>query len=657
MVILGQKRLRQIGVAWKQRIQRFSLPLSVWVASPTLAVVLVSLGVTAMVGGIEYVGGLENLELWGYDWMVRLRSDEGIDERLLIVGITEADLEALQQTTPSDQVIAQALATLERHQPAAIGLDLYRNIPHEPGTNALHQQLQSPRLIAITELGTDETDRIPPPPTVPTDRVGFNDLLVDPDGVVRRNLLFGGEYASFSLLLAFKYLEARDIIPTASALNPEYMQLDDVTVVPLETNSGGYQTNDARGYQILLNYRSRQVAQRVTLSQVLRGELDAASVQGKIVLIGTTAPSSKDLFHTPYTAGNGMEHRMPGVEIHAQMVSQILGSVLEQRSLFWFMPEWGEWLWLGGWAIVGSLLAWRIRHPVGLLVGGIGALVALNGVSFVLFTQAGWVPVVAPAMAMIMASGGVTTYNAHQSRRQQHMTMRLLGQNTSKEIANALWDNRDRLLDSGKLPGQRLVATMLFTDIRGFSTIAEQMPPEALLDWLNEYLEAMTEEIQNHQGIINKFTGDGLLAIFGVPVPRLEPREVASDAYQAVVCALAMGDRVKSLNQQWQQRGLTPVQMRVGIFTGPVVVGSLGGKDRLEYGVIGDSVNVASRLESCAKERQDDDCRILIASETLVHLQNQFHVESWGPMALKGKKQMIEVYRVLGYTSEQAGDR
>lgn len=652
MVIFGQKRLRQIGAAWSKRIQEFSLPLGTWVASPAIVVCLVSLGVTTLVGGIEQLGGLEDLELRGYDWMMRLRSDEGIDEQLLIVGITEADLEALQQTTPSDQIIAQALATLEQYQPAAIGLDLYRNIPHEPGTNALHQQLQSPRLIAITELGTDETDRIPPPPTVPADRVGFNDLLVDPDGVVRRNLLFGGEYASFSILLAFKYLESQDIAPTESALNPEYMQLGDVTVVPLDANSGGYQTNDARGYQILLNYRSRQVAERVTLSQVLRGELDAASVQGKIVLIGTTAPSSKDFFHTPYTAGDGMEHRMPGVEIHAQMVSQILGAVLDQRSLFWFMPEWGEWLWLGGWAIVGSLLAWRIRHPVSLFLGGVGVLVALSGISFVIFMQAGWVPVVAPAMAMVMASGIVVTCNAQQARRQHQMIMRLLGQNASKEIANALWDNRDRLLESGKLPGQRLIATMLFTDIRGFSTIAEQMPPEALLDWLNEYLEAMTDEIQNHQGIINKFTGDGLLAVFGVPVPRLEPREVTSDAYQAVVCALAMGDRVKSLNQHWQQRGLPPIQMRVGIFTGPVVVGSLGGKDRLEYGVIGDSVNVASRLESCAKERQNSDCRILIASETLIHLQDQFRVEAWGPMALKGKNQMIEVYRVLGYASD-----
>jgi adenylate cyclase len=275
--------------------------------------------------------------------------------------------------------------------------------------------------------------------------------------------------------------------------------------------------------------------------------------------------------------------------------------------------------------------------------------VVLGGAGFGFLLQSGWIPVVAPAIAFALSSATMVTYRAQQSQRQHQMVMTLLGQNTSKEIANALWENRDRLIESGKLPGQKLIATMLFTDIQGFSTISEQMPPEELLSWLNEYLEVMTEEVQNFQGIINKFTGDGLLAVFGVPVPRVDTKEIADDAQRAVACALAMGDRLTQLNPAWEQRGLTPVQMRVGIFTGEIVAGSLGGKNRLEYGVIGDSVNIASRLESCAKERQVDGCRILIAEETLTHLQGQFQVESWGAMALRGKQQTVEVYRVIGY--------
>jgi class 3 adenylate cyclase len=223
-----------------------------------------------------------------------------------------------------------------------------------------------------------------------------------------------------------------------------------------------------------------------------------------------------------------------------------------------------------------------------------------------------------------------------------------LGQNTSPQIAQALWQGRDRLLKSGKLPGIRLMATMLFADIKDFSSVSEQMLPESLLEWLNELLNAITQEVIERQGIVNKFTGDGVMAGFGVPTGRLQEREVAQDARAAVACALAISDRLEEMNQSWQRLGLPAIQMRIGIFTGPVVAGSLGGKDRLEYGVIGDSVNIASRLESCEKHRQPTNCRILIGYETLVHLQEQFEVESWGLLALKGKQQMVDVYRVVG---------
>jgi class 3 adenylate cyclase len=271
------------------------------------------------------------------------------------------------------------------------------------------------------------------------------------------------------------------------------------------------------------------------------------------------------------------------------------------------------------------------------------------GTGFGFFLQHGWIPVMAPAIATLMTGTAIVNYRAQKAHRQQQTIMTLLGQNTSPEIAAALWNSRDRLVKSGKLPGQRLTATMFFTDIKDFSTISERMSPEDLLNWLNDYLEVMTEVVQAHQGIINKFTGDGMMAVFGVPVPRATTAEIATDAQRAVACALSMGDRLQALNVGWQARGLPIVQMRAGIFTGDVVVGSLGGKERLEYGVIGDSVNIASRLESCEKERQPSPCRVLIAQETLVHLQDKFTVESWGPLALKGKSQLVEVYRVIGY--------
>jgi adenylate cyclase len=633
--------IRPLFDLWNKRVQAH-------VPDGLLPIVIIIFTSTGLAIGLKQSGALEIAELKAYDAMIQLRPDAGIDPRLLIVTITEEDLRLEKRTTPSDQTLAKALANLEQHHPQVIGLDLYRDIPQAPGTAELRQQLQNSNIVAITKLGNSEEDTIPPPPGVPQERISFNDLLIDSDGVIRRNLLSGGSYASFSLTLAFDYLAAQGIMPEASPINPNDMKLGAAVFVGLESNSGGYQNNETRGYQILLNYHARQVARQVTLAQVLAGEIKPEWVKGKIVLIGTTAVSSKDLFYTPYSATAKVDHQMSGVEIHGQMVSQILSAALKQRSLFWYLPEWSEGLWVLGWALMGGCLAWWVRHPLGLGVTSAGMLVILGGASFAFLLQDGWIPGVTPAIAFSLSTVAMVTYRAQQSQRQHQMVMTLLGQNTSKEIADALWENRDRLIESGKLPGQKLIATMLFTDIQGFSTISEQMSPEALLDWLNEYLEVMTEEVQNFQGIINKFTGDGLLAVFGVPIPRLDGKEIAQDAQRAVACALAMGDRLQQLNPIWQQRGLPSVQMRVGIFTGETVVGSLGGKNRLEYGVIGDSVNIASRLESCAKERQVEGCRILIAEETLTHLQGQFQIESWGAMALRGKQQAVEVYRVIG---------
>ncbi|MBW4470417.1 MAG: adenylate/guanylate cyclase domain-containing protein [Stenomitos rutilans HA7619-LM2] len=628
------------------------------IALVPLAIVATSSVVTACLLGVHHLGGLQPLELASYDLMVRLRPSRTTDLRLLIVTVTEADIKAQKRWPLSDRTIATALQTLQQFNPKTIGLDIYRDLPQAPGTAALAKQLQQPNVIAITKVQDADDLGVNPPPGVPEDRIGFNDIASDPDGVIRRGLLFMDTETetlyAFSLRLALAYLRPQGILPKAGLRNPSNLQLGETEFTPWETTSGQYQTVDAKGYQILLNYRARShLARQVTLTQLLNGAIEPAWVNGKIVLIGTTAESAKDRFLTPYSMAEKQAVSMPGVVIHAQMVSQILDAALNQQPLVWFWPDWVECSWIGAWVVLGSSLAWFIRHPLGLCLVVILAIMVLLGICYALFLAQGWVPTATPVIGIIVVATLVVSYRAQQAQRQQIMMMKLLGQNTSPEIATTLWKSRDRLLKSGKLPGQRLIATMLFTDIRNFSTLSEQMSPEALLEWLNEYLSAITEEVKANHGIINKFTGDGLLAVFGVPIHRVTSIEVSQDARLAVECALAMSDRLQALNQDWQKRNLPTAQMRVGIFTGPIVAGSLGGKDRLEYGVIGDSVNIASRLESYAKDQQTELCRILIAKDTLVHLQDRFAVEPWGPLVLKGKQQLIDVYRVLGHASDQ----
>lgn len=626
-------------------------------SSKKLDLLIVSVVVTGLLIGVRQIGWLQPLELAAFDQMIRLRPEEKPDPRLLVVAITEQDIKNLKQYPVPDKVLAQVLGELERHQPKAIGVDLARDVPVGSGHKELVARFQNPKLIGITYIGNTDLERVPPPPGIPEARIGFSDVPLDPDGVMRRNLMYalGDDETtlySFSLRLALAYLKQDCISPKLTDSGD--VQLDKTVFSRLVSNSGGYNTIDDGDYQILLNYHSaHNVARQVSLTQVLNRQVDPSFVKDKIVLIGASAPNVQDLFYTPYSATQKGNAQMPGIVLHAQMVSQILSAVLDNRPLFWFWPEWLEGFWIAGWSLVGGVLVARINNPLILGFSGLAGVGVLLGSAMLLFTQAGWIPLAAPLIAAIVTGTTVGAYQLQESKRQEQMVMKLLGQQTSPQIATALWNERDRLLNSGLLPGQRLIATMLMTDLKGFSTISEKMPPETVMAWLNEYLPVMAQEVQNHQGIINKFTGDGLLAVFGVPVPASTQAEVAEDARRAVACALAMGDRLRELNLTWLARGLPVVQMRVGIFTGPVMVGSLGGKERLEYGVIGDSVNTAARLESCEKDRQPSDCRVLIAHETLVHLQEQFEVEAWGPMELKGKQQKIDVYRVVGRLSKR----
>jgi adenylate cyclase len=241
--------------------------------TPLRDVLITSLTVTGVLLGVQQLGGLQPLELVAFDTMVRLRPDRGVDPRLLVVTITESDIRQLQRWPPSDQTVAQVLQALQQHQPQVIGLDLFRDIPNPPGHTELVQQLQQDNVIAITFISANDMERVDPPPTVPEERIGFSNVSLDSDGRVRRFLLFASDgkkaFTSFSLQLALAYMKAQGIEPQVTPTN-EY-QLDNTVFTQIKHNSGGYQSIDDRGYQILLNYRSpQQVARTVTLTCLLR---------------------------------------------------------------------------------------------------------------------------------------------------------------------------------------------------------------------------------------------------------------------------------------------------------------------------------------------------------------------------------------------------
>jgi CHASE2 domain-containing sensor protein len=380
----------------------------------TISVGVASFLTTGLLTGLRLSGGLQPLEIAAFDRMVQVSSDPDPDPRLLVVGITEADIQEQKRFPLPDRTIAQALKALQTYQPRAIGLDLLRDIPQEPGRTELLQQLGSTNVIAIKNLGTAEIPPTPAPAGVPGDRVGFNDLLLDEDGVVRRNLMFAdtqtASFFSFSLRLALVYLAARDISLEPNMRDANLIHLGKATIAPLHHNDGGYQNMDDRGYQILLQYRGKTIARQISLSDLLNGRLQPEWVKDRIVLIGTTAPSAKDLFLTPHSATKQENPRLPGVLVHAYQVSQLLSAAVEGQPLFWFWADWVEVVWIAGWAIAGGSLAWWLRHPLALGAGETLLLVTLAASGFLLFTRQAWVPVAAPALAIVGTGGMVTAY-------------------------------------------------------------------------------------------------------------------------------------------------------------------------------------------------------------------------------------------------------
>lgn len=621
-------------------------------------VAIATIAVSGIVVGLRSGGHFQHWELRIFDYMVRSRDQLPSDPRIIIIGISEADLREQNRWPFPDKTLATLLEKLQANQPRVIGLDLYRNLPVEPkeenGGDRLLTQLKKPNIIIVRSL--DIVRDTPPPPGIDPNQVGFNDIAIDTtDNAVRRNVWLaespgdGQLIASFAMQVAINYLQKEGVSPQPSQENPDYMQLGKSVLFPLKPTAGIYKNFDSGGMQIILNYRnSGNVAKEISLTAFLTGKVDPNIVKDKVVLIGSTASSLKDDFFTPFSPVLKDDFKMPGVRVHAQMVSQFLDAAKGDRPLFRFWQNSWEWTWIGGWILLGALLPWLMRHPSSLLLGalGCGAIILTTGVYF--FNTSVLIPLATPAVGFILTMTIVVTYQAYEARQKNTIVMKLLGQNTSPEIAEALWQGRDRLLKSGKLPGIKLTATMLFLDIKGFSTISETMPPESLLEWLNEILEEITTEIMLREGIINKFTGDGVMAVFGVPMSRVQNAEVTLDTQRSIYAALAIGDRLEVLNQSWKRRNLPTIQMRIGIFTGNIVVGSLGGKDRMEYGVIGDSVNTASRLESYKKELQPSNCRILIGYDTLIYLEDRFEVESWGSDTLKGQNKEVEIFLVKG---------
>jgi len=392
---------------------------------------LVSGVITTAVLGLRFLGALQPLELQTFDQMLRLRqlAPEPQDSHILVVKVTEADIQSHIREprrgpkSLSDRSLALLLQKLNRYKPLLIGLDLYHDTADDPQSTSqanLVAQLTQDNVIVACKSSDKVADAegIKPPDGIPPERQGFTDVQPDGDLVVRRQILSMqpeplsrcATQSSLSFLLASRYLfevyqnrygddAAKNILPQFTSDGD--LKLGSTLFQRLKTGyRGAYQREDLNGIQILLNYRASDY-EEVTLEKVMEGKVTSDSIKDKLVLVGVTANSARDVWHTPYGDRSG-------VFVQASMASQIVNAVLNKRPLLWVLPDWNNLLWICGWSVAGGLVVWRIRSRLGQGGAIILTTTLLYGTcATLLLTQGVWLPFVPAAIALISSGGAV----------------------------------------------------------------------------------------------------------------------------------------------------------------------------------------------------------------------------------------------------------
>ncbi|MFK8183337.1 MAG: CHASE2 domain-containing protein [Phormidesmis sp.] len=604
-------------------------------------VLTITPSVAAAVVLLRSIGLLQSWEWAAFDQYMRLHPPERPDSRVVIVGVNEDDLTALNQALVSDKVLAEAIAKIKAASPRAIGLDIYRDLPIEPGNEALtHIFKTTPNLVGIRKVvGKSGQDTVAGPPGL--EQIGANDLIPDADNTVRRGPIWikdadGNTVYSFSFYLALLYLEAEAISP--KEVEQDVWWLGETLFKPFEKNNGGYVGADAGGYQQIIRYRGPTNSfEIVSLMDILSDRVGPNWAKDKVVLIGAVSESSNDSFYTPHSSTLlSVPEVMSGVEVHANLTSQFISAAIDGRPIIKSWPEWAEWAWILLWATTGSLLVWQFNHsshPQNKLWQKssivLAATATLAATTYLPFLFGWWLPVIPSLLA---ATGSATAIMAYLARSANDIR-RTFGRYLSDEIVTTLLENPE----GQKLGGDRRKITILTSDLRGFTATSERLPPETVIKVLNFYLGCMADVITRHNGTIDEFMGDGILILFGAPIRR------ENDAQRAVACAVDMQLAMEKVNATMQAWNLEPLEMGIGIHTGEVVVGNIGSEKRTKYGIVGAPVNLTYRIESFTTGGQ-----ILISQETLNAAAPIAQIRGEQIVKPKGVAQPITIFDVGG---------
>ncbi len=573
-------------------------------------------GITALVTAAALlIGSLDWLELQALNAQFHLRGPRPPRTPIVVVAIGEDSFDELGLAWPWPRALhGQLLDLLSQGQPAAIGLDILFSEPSARGPaddEALAEAIGragnvilAAALTTVTEAGFTKDDLNPPIRPIRDHAGGFGvvNFKYDDDAFVRTGLLGlahqRGEVPSFDRQLHRLGVEAG--IPSA----------------PLP-----------RERSVLINYRGGpRTFPTVPYYRVVTGEVAPAEFRGKLVLVGSTSPALHDVFPTPFAPHGAM----PGVEIHANILETLFQGLALTR-----VPRPVA----VALVLVAALFAVGITNATSPLLG-LGLVAAAGilhaGAGFAAFTWGRlWADQVAVPLALLLGYGATVVENFIRAQREKQRLSRFFSPSILREVVR----------HGSELGRSRRRITVLFSDIRGFTPISEKLSPEEVAELLRDYMTDMTEAVFKYGGTVTQFVGDEIMALYNAPFD--QPDHPA----QAVRTALEFQERVKALSSRWEAKCGSALRNGVGINTGEAVVGIIGSAQRVEYGAIGDTINLGSRLESLTKEFATP---VIISDSTYQAVKDRFYCRFLGEVTVKGKAIPVKIYGVESVAPRRA---
>lgn len=448
---------------------------------------------------------------------------------------------------------------------------------------------------------------------------GYFNCFPDSDGTIRWAPLVmkfeDNYYPPLSISVLLQYMDWPMITLKMADFGVEFIRIGDLDI---PTDESG---------RMLINYLgSSKTFPHYSIADIISGRLKPALFKDKIVLVGATATGIYDMRVTPFST------TYPGIEIHATVIDNIL------REAFLKRPGWIGVFDITAILFFGLILGIglpRVRGFYGVFFSFL-LLVTYILINWLIFSRYNiWLNIIYPVITILTVYLGITIYKYITEEREKKKIRGAFQYYLNPSVISEVLKDPSKL----KLGGEKMNLTVLFSDIRGFTTVSEKLSPEELVHLLNEYLTAMTGVVFKYDGLLDKYMGDAIMAVFGAPLPQNDHPVSACNS------ALGMMDELKKLQKKWLDEKRPVLDIGIGLNSGEMVVGNMGSDMRFDYTVMGDNVNLGSRLEGINKEYGTN---IIISEYTYNEVKDKFLCRELDFVRVKGKKFPVRIYELLG---------